>query len=485
MFRAVISDTPLYNDVANGFFENVDGTGFMGDISFISTMRALVAPRLKEGGKIFQSYSNNAANSALLKVERSSGEMKDFIRSMIGVREFNPDTIHINNIRSSDDDVETWQNIVSENLPKAYKGFEKLEKVSLFFRKTKKGFAVSCFINPEIRSVILCVNNLDIRTMHYLQVGIFAYFPWYFDPKDGVSVDERALIDSLRKETEDDYLAATAKIAEKYDFRTSAIKRMLKGFEKRQDQARAASVESEIHEIVTRINNLNSQIAGLLNSKHDKDIILLGLTTKLNEESDDSEIMNYFLANKKLNLVCVSGNTMRFVVKDYLRNYDEDALKKALENKRSYVYGAPSGSSVSGEDVARLMSAVFIDETIKLRVCAAYEFNLTGRVSALTGYSFGPEYKTYMPNPHIDQYRCMGNYDMIINELLRDHNYISALEQTIASCQSINFSDSTVMRAFMNTVYGVNIYNNRCFELPDGQVVNTAGAIEYLNREGK
>ena len=88
-----------------------------------------------------------------------------------------------------------------------------------------------------------------------------------------------------------------------------------------------------------------------------------------------------------------------------------------------------------------------------------------------------------MPNTHINSYSCMGNYQTTINNLLKRRNYIGALEQCIASCKSLNFGDSTVMREFMGTMYGDNSANNRCIELPDGSVVRPVEAIKWLKQQ--
>lgn len=88
-----------------------------------------------------------------------------------------------------------------------------------------------------------------------------------------------------------------------------------------------------------------------------------------------------------------------------------------------------------------------------------------------------------MPNTHINEYSCMGNYQTTINKLLASHDYIGALEQCVASCKSLNWGDSTVMSAFVTTLWGGNRTNNRCIELPDGRVVKPIGAIKWLNAQ--
>ena len=48
MFKTAITTNALVNDTANSFFQNIYGDPYNNDISFISTLRALVAPRMNE-----------------------------------------------------------------------------------------------------------------------------------------------------------------------------------------------------------------------------------------------------------------------------------------------------------------------------------------------------------------------------------------------------------------------------------------------------
>ena len=102
----------------------------------------------------------------------------------------------------------------------------------------------------------------------------------------------------------------------------------------------------------------------------------------------------------------------------------------------------------------------------------------------ITDYNYGSEMRECMPNPHIDRYRCIGNYERTINQCIKENNYIGALEQAIASCKSLNFGDSTVMKEFMRRMYGLESYShNKCVELPDGTVVTPKEAAAWLKEQ--
>ena len=131
----------------------------------------------------------------------------------------------------------------------------------------------------------------------------------------------------------------------------------------------------------------------------------------------------------------------------------------------------------------KLMWAIFVDQILKMKFCAAYEFQLDGCVTAHRGYRFGESCEDYMPNPHIYYHSCMGDYDSKVNTMLARNDYVSAIEQCVASAKSLNFGDHTVMCKFMEVITGARELNNKCIELPDGRVVNPKEAIKWLEEQ--
>lgn len=470
MFRASIQTSPFVCDGANGYFENrIYGDAINGDYSFLSTLRALLDPRMGKDDQVWISYSSSSYSAS-----QADGRPANLFNAIIGSRHCERNNIHVHSFRNgTQENNDAWIRFVIENFEKTFSGWKRVEKATLFYRKV---FQVVCFVNPELKSTILFTDTMDNRKMHFLQCGLFAYFPWYFDPAAGVSKDEMALIESLRKTESTEYEEILARMAEKYDFKSAQIRKLLSGFELRYERQQVDRVKREIGETDTRINTYNREIGNMLRQRSDLEIKLLGLEAKIaSGTSDDSEIMEYFLCNKRLELESVSGSGMDFAVYDYISYFDEDMVKSVLRNRNSYVYTSARGS-IDKDDMALLMKGVFLDQSVKLRTCASYHFELRGNVEPNTSHSFGSRGIVCLPNTHIDRYGCMGDYPRTINELLKNRNYISAIEQCIASAKSINFGDSIVMGAFMGSMYG----NPKCFELPDGNVVKASEAIEYL-----
>lgn len=478
MFKTSIASTPLTTDAANNYFRNIDGERFGNDNSFLATLRALVAPRMKDGESIYlrfgrSSYSSsqisNASVDAAARAICNAYDLGDASNQVV-IHSFTADQeSNLANMR------------VIEKLPACYPGYHQLDKVKAFYRKS---FNVDCYINPERKNVILFVDNLDNKKLHYLQVSILAFLPWYFNPEDGVSDIEMQLIYSLRESSPDKYQDCLSKITEQYDFRTARIRQLLSGFETRYEKIERDKVRNSIAATDDKINQFNNEIGRLFGQRNELCIKLMGLERKIEEGGEDSEIMEYFLCNNRLVLEEVTDTDMYFCVKDYLTYFDREMAEQYINNERSFVYNGRHGASA--EKMKKLMWELFVSEEPRLRikVCAAYRFNLNGNVGTQGRHNFSYEFSDCMPNPHIDRWNCIGNYERTINQLLMNRDYIGALEQCVASCKSLNWGDSTVMGTFMNTMWNSDDgYNNRCIELPDGRVVKPAEAIKWLEQQ--
>lgn len=478
MFKANITQTPFTTDAANTYFQNITGSAFGYDISFLATLRALLAPRVGEEDHInlvFGSSNYTAGNLRGVSEEKAvSAICSNYYLSRSG-------QLIIHSLKSNQEGNEFSFNVIEKKFTTVYDGYHRHEKLKTFYRKS---FNLDCYINPELKSTIVFVENLDNKKMHYLQVSILAMLPWYLDPEVGLSEEELELAYSMRETSPDKYNRCLAKMVEKYDFRSARIRQMLGDFETRYEKMECDRVRNEISSYDAKISELNNSIGDYLRHRNESCIRLMGLEAKI-AEGGDSEIMEYFLCNRRLVLERVTNTDMYFSVKDYLEYFDSDMAERIIRNRNSFVYyyGLSQRGEEGAEKAKKLLTEIFVSENprLKIRFCAAYRFNLNGSVEGIRGHDFGFEFDGYMPNTHINGYACMGNYQRTINDMLRKRNYIAAVEQCVASCKSLNWGDSTVMESFMNTFWG----GAKCIELPDGSVVKAEQAIQWLEEQDK
>ena len=483
MFDQQIKSTEFTTEDAERLFANIRGDSYRGDVSCVSTLRALLAPRILGENKARLRFFFFGRHD-----DRPYETVFGNVVSQLYYIEDNDLIIFVSDFKKGDGT--RWMNFLDGKFCETM-GLQSTEKqtqwvclqsVTEFF---KKSFDVSCFINHDRKITVLFINHLSPQRLHYLQCAIPVYFPWYFDANEKLSIDEMNLLKSLCGKDSKVYERCITKIAEQFDFRLARIKKLLSNFEKNHDVEQGEEFRRNIDACIRQIDSLNRQIESYIRTKSQYEMQLLGLETKISSMTEGSEIMDYFIHNKNLVLEKVEDGTIEFSVKTYLEYFDEDCAERIINNKNSYIYRSigVGDNAFTPDDIEMLMRALFLDGKIRLRVCAAFRFNIDGCVTALSGYNFARECSDYMPNPHIDTYRCLGSYQTVINERLNQGDYIGAIEQCVASCKSLNFGDTVVASKFAEVLLGVYCNEACIIEFPDGSPATLKETLEKLKNQ--
>jgi hypothetical protein len=356
-----------------------------------------------------------------------------------------------------------------------YPNYQQIDKVSQFFKGV---FPVRCYVNKEARSTIILTEGfLSLEKFHYLQCCIPVALPWYFkDAGSALSEQEMRLLRSLREDTPDNYLVAINGIGADIDFATLYTKTLLTGFETLYEKRLLEIKEAENESHNNEMSRLRQQMFGILGMIKNNQSVIYGLKLKTADPNTNSEILEYFLHNKRFSPAELSDTRLTYIVSDYLVYFDKELVKNALQNPRSYIYIV---RRISHEDIKALINAIFIDEILKIKCCAAYSIDLMGSFVPHKAYSFTDKFSDYLPNPHINRYGCLGNYELVIADLMAEFNYVGVLEQSLASCRSLNFADSTVMEYFIKAI-DQSLPQHKFIEMPDGTAVSPFEAIELL-----
>ena len=487
MFRDAISRTPYTTSEANTFFGNINAEAYQRDVTTEATLRALLEPRITKDEYVSAHFTSGNFSRSRVNRAVENSEIQEYMYEIVRASNVSDGSIWFYSLNSYSDDNKAALEFLETHFTEVYNDWQKLDNIREFYRKQ---FYTVCFVNTEIKSAIVFVDALDLRKLHLLLCSIPAILPWYFSKEVGITETELELLKSLRERTSGNYLRILTELSQKYDFRTLRIKTLLDGFETVYERNELSRVNSEIEDIYRYLGDLDSQYSSYLRQVRDLQIKAMGLDAKINsaQENGESEIMEYFLCNKSVILEEVSDDMMKFVSSTYLEFFDEDMAQRMIDNPNSVIYkpnGRACNNYILAEDMKKLMTAIFIDQTLKIKFCSAYQFRLTGNVAGLSGYQYPAELNDRMPNTHIDRYSCLGTYERHINQALREGNYIGAIEQCIASGKSLNFSDSTVMAAFIKRFYGLEgDYSHRKFiELPDGTGATPAEAVEWLKSQ--
>lgn len=443
------------------------------DVSFISTARCLLVDRIKEGDIL------------RIKSSRRSDIMDSIIMFDQVTKEDHKNSITVYDLARMEDG-EALEKIKEQMLNI---GYIELDKIALFYMKVMK---VLCFVNIGNRSTILFVEDLNYsyKKWHYLQCAFFAYVPWFFNPLvDEISPEENELMNSLKENDPIRYMNAVDAIMSKRDFRTETLKKYLLNFETSGLIQSLNSQLDNVRNVIANINRLQDEICDLLTKKDEMDTIVCGLRQRIsNPEIANDEMFKYFVENENLVFVSVNGTELRFIVKGYLTSYEEEVAESEIDDEYSIFYNGDS--TIPKDDKEMLLRSIFLDKTIKLKLCGAYSIVMGGGVSCFSNYEYPLSCADSMPNPHIHNHRCMGEYRVDANYLISNNqDYIGAVEQCIMSVSNINLREGATTEYFFPQLWETgnrtngNLSrkpNNRCLELPDGRVVTAVEAIAWL-----
>lgn len=487
MFTREITGLTLTNQVANALFQNITGDMFRYDVSFVATLRALMYERVPKE----ESISVCRSSSIHSAVEIRAASPKDCIRAFLSsssILRGDSGIIHIHSFDNEPAQNEASFEAVDAALTAVLEEFVPMLDMTKFLEQKK--INARFFVSEQSNSTLIFIERLDVKKWHLLQSFIPRYFPRYFK-EHPLQADEQRLLKSLTIRYAPDYEEQIEEYAKRFDFRTQAIRDQLKGFELRFERDRLQSVRNEIRSVNNNLDTLRLQFQDYYQRLGDLTTTELGLIEKINrgDGEKDSEFLEYFLCNKTLNLVRVSGSMVEFVVATTLSNFDPDVFDSAIHSRRSFFYRHYETDSkyenreMTDDRIERLMTAVFAEEKLKIRVCAAYRLDFgTGSYTGIRNYNYPTEIiRDHTPNQHIHHYACLGNNERPIYDAMRRRDYVSALAACCASATNINLAESNTGTFFMERIFADNA--GRIIQMPDGSTMTPLDAVKWLEEQ--
>ena len=479
LFKTPVQRTQFNTDIAGEFFQHITGNKYMQDDSLLCVARAILPPRMQEGDHVnFYYQPKRIQRDAVF--EGGSEEIEAYISSEIDLSAENLVTIYYF-VGARRSDSAPYMDAIQEHFAAKHRGWVENERVRVAYGGM---FPILSFANTSKRSVVLFMGEADLKRQRLAIQSVFSSMSWYFNAEEHpLTDDERELLTCIISNEPEDvseqkFYAAIDRIAAQYDFEKIRVGRMLDGFETRYERRTIDRVRAEIERDTQSIRQYNTEIGNLLKRRNENNTKLMGLQLRLEQSGETSDIRDLFISNPHLYLERVSDDKLTFSVKTDLEFFDEDMMERFIANDASYVY--MSRGSINQKDMIKLLRALFIDRALKLQVCGAFMLEMYGDAHGLDRHDFPAGFSEYMPNTHINDYSCLGNYHTAINECIESGNYVGAIMQCIASCQSLNFGDPSVFESFMKYMYD-NRYAG--IRLPDGRVVKPAAAISWLKEQ--
>lgn len=472
MFSRIVQNNNFCDEIGDALFPNITGNPIKNDYSLITVMRALLGTRTDDNVQLL--YRTGEVDFP--------GFTDDF-KGLV-IYEINPE-----NKEEAEEQIKS----LSDDLIKL-SGFSVLTTLNEFWEKKIKQPACFCINKNEKRAVVFA-HSLTHHTIHLICGILPSLLPWYFEEqpiivKGKKIIDQKAidLVVSCSERDPEKFNKAVGALYERYNFRDAIIQSKLKGFENTFHRAELDNVKLDINRIRRQIETLNERFREEYQKLERQTTIEAGLIEKIKRgDESESEIMELFLSCKNLYLQSVEGSSMTFVVATTINNYDPEVFERTIDNEHSFWYRTEDGRKYSkdwsDEQIEKFFRAVFEDEILKIKVCAAFTLDF-GRAyfRGVGGYNYGPEFSNYMPNQHIHQYSCIGGgHETQLREAMLNRNYMGAINVCIASAGNISMQEVPTGEHHMK--YLLSNTPGNCIILPDGREVTPKEALAWLEEK--
>jgi len=473
MFSKAVYDTTLTSEVADRLFSNITATNAP-DKSFLATMRALLHKRSSHNENVRLTCLGLHLSGLDISAATVSQCMGWFIPDMIrypSASGHSISIIHITNPGARGYMLEMIR--ANAGTGKRYlSDYTRRDDLHVFFaRKAKALF----YTDTAEENTVIFTDILELKQFHALQMMIPKYLPRLF-ADNPLTKTEIALLKSTGNKSAVEYESLLIEFAKDLDIRAEIIRSKLAGFETVFERIRVNEIRDEISNYQGEYDYHLSQMRDIANKMQERKYTLAGLECVVNNKAEDSELMEYFMCNKNLAIIRVSGTAITFVAHGYADIYDIDAFEQYVENHNGYMY-ANMPPTVTKTQMEKLYRAVFSDGKYKLRICAAYIADMRTGLKAIQNYTFPSESQTYLPNPHIQDFGCIGTYAGRFQEYMQKRDYVGAIDQAVVSARNLNFYDSSVMAVFARTFSNAT---SKCVEKSDGTLLTPYEAITEL-----
>lgn len=434
MFSAKLYEIePFVTIAGNEVMKNIQASSAFDDNSLLATLRALLFERLH--GQNFNAYVRDAwttgGDNVTNKLKNIFGDHK----SNTLVFAHTTDESKFNNAakvleqKELDKDKNfklTYQKEVSEGI------------------QAKSKLDCRVCINEDNNIAFVLVRNLDIRTLRLLSTLQTRYFPKLF--KDNpILPDEMTLLKSLTNRSAEDYKNALAAIGKRMNLRPIFLKILVGNFEKRETERMIRSAEEKVHSLRNEIDRMMNAYSDAVRRHQNEMFRIEGMRASIANKGEDSELLTYLSDSKNIDLLKIDGSNFQIVIRTFCDIFDQATWNRYASRGDIFKdYRSDIACFNNPDNIKKLMNAIFNENpVVRLKFCGYYSMNLSGNVTSGSHRNYGPDYKDYMPNPHLNYHNCLGGNAPQISKQLTDGNMIGALECAMASCKSINLSETT------------------------------------------
>ena len=308
---------------------------------------------------------------------------------------------------------------------------------------------IAIWKNTKANQVIVLTNSGGMDVYHLVLSFLPLYYPQIYTKRLTKQDPEAIVLSSLSKTSSDMFERSLSDLLRPYaaEFYRLQITKLLENSHERRiyearstvDRARAVrdNAMSRYEDAIRAYRGAVANCEGII-------------ATEQKAEWED-DVVDYLCSNEKIRNATINGDELTFSVATTLQQFSTDAWDCFARNGNIYngPYAGynPAGVFADRSNRKLLFDAIFSDDAkFEVKMCGNYSINVYSQgFSTSSSYSYeaiDPIYADYIPNPHLKNFECLGDYHYRVVEALRREDLITALELCVYSAGSVNLDET-------------------------------------------
>ena len=368
-------------------------------------------------------------------------------------------------------------------------GFVVKENIGTFLKAKTNTEGIAVY-HKEKNIAAFFVNSLDIRIYHILISFISLLFPKLFEEMPLRKPEDYDVIVALSKTSKDAFIEKIQKAVQPFvsEFRRLMLGSLLKMMHDGKINAALAEVTNQrmyLDELERGYSEAYKVLQRLI-------VTYEGLKATEGHDEVEEELVEYLSSNKNIRNLAINDGKLSFTVATVLNGWNENVWETF--HKRGFIYDGVYGRAhvldvFKDKNNRKLLLNNIFSESAEFTVKMAgnYSIDLNNcYVTSRRGYDYtivDPVYKSYLPNPHLNLFACLGAYKERIIKCVRNRNYISAIELCCASAGSVNLEETEqTFRPFVGSILSSR---EKILRRKDGVEMTPEEALVYLVDKNK
>ena len=342
-------------------------------------------------------------------------------------------------------------------------GFKHKTQVEALIHEKFNGSHVDVLYNTERNAALVFTNNDDLGLYHLILSFLPMYYPGIYTTPVKENDPEVPVLCSLSYGTSTLFKKRMSEALSEYRhiFCKAQVAKLLE-----------CCHQAKIQDAIDRVNRAKSSLECARNEyrkayKTFNEAMVLREGTLAMESAPEweNDLISYLGSNDKIHDLEINDFRISFTVATTIQQFDLDAWNTYVQ--RGSVFMSERDEPPGVPEIFRKVEnrKLFFDsifsESPKFEVKTAgyYELdvrNMSFNTRSHIDYaSINHIYKDYLPNPHLQQYACLGQYESRVIDVLEEGDIITAFELCVYSAGSLNMDEvQQNVRPFMRWIMG-------------------------------